>query len=157
MRPTSVLGLVALAALVGVVSWVLTGVVYNSLPPLPAYAPVTLGVLAAAEAYWAWAIRSRVHRRGSPRVRPMAALWVARSLALAKASSLVGALALGAYAGFLAYVGEKIHAPEHSHDALVSGAGVGTALLLSVTALLLERACRVPPRDEPPDEPHDGG
>lgn len=152
MRPTSIFGLVALAVLVGAVSWVLTGVVYNSLPPLPAYAPVTLGVLAIAEAYWAWAIRSRVQRRGSPRTRPMAALWVARSLALAKASALVGALAFGAYAGFLVYVGERIHAPEHSHDALVAGVGVATALMLSAAALLLERACRVPPRDDPPDE-----
>jgi len=151
VKPTSLLGLVTLAVVVGVASWALTRGVYDTLPPLPSYTPATIAVLAGAEAYWAWAIRSRVQRRHAGG-RPMAAIWVARSLALAKASSLVGALAAGAYAGFLGFVSADLGAPQHTHDALVAGGGVAASALLVAAALVLERACRVPPRDDPPGE-----
>ena len=164
MKPTNVVLLALFAVLAGALTWVVVGDIYADLQPLPPYTPATVGVLGVVELYWAAVIRSRVHRRSQG--RPIAATWVARAAALAKASALVGSLAFGAYAGYFAVVIGDLSATQHTHDATVSGGGILAGLLLAVAALALERACRVPPRDDDADDdardgslprPRDGG
>ncbi len=152
MKPTRISILLFTGIVVGVVAWAAVGAWYESLPPLPVYSPATLFMLAVAEGYFAYVVRGRVQRRTPG--RPVAAMWVARAVALAKASALVGALAFGGYGGYLVYVTGDLTPPAHVHDAKVAGAGVGTALLLVIAALALERACRVPgpPEDDEPED-----
>lgn len=146
MTPTRPAGLVGLAALAAVVTYLLVRVSYGALPPLPGFAPVPLVLLAVVELGSARAVRNRL--RGPVTGRQMHPLQVARAAVLAKASSAGGALLVGAYGGFLAHV-LPLQAEQAKDDAVVSALSVGAALALVVAALLLERACRTPDPDRP--------
>jgi hypothetical protein len=124
---------------------------YGDLPPLPRYAPVSLVLLGLAEAITASAVRARA--RGRPSGRQLSPLTVARAAALAKASSIGGALVTGAYGGLAAYTisrwGQLSAARD---DAVTSLLGVASALALTASALWLEWCCRTP-KPPPPPEP----
>jgi hypothetical protein len=86
----------------------------------------------------------RARLAGRPRTKPILPLTVARLAALARASSLVGALALGVWAGVLATTLPKgSDPPVAGADSITAGLGLAAALVLVVGALLLERACRI--------------
>jgi len=144
--------LVALVVVAGGISYVLTRLFYADVQSPPVFAPLWLLLLALAEGYTAQLTRGRL--AGRQGTKPINPIVVARLAALAKASSPVGALAAGAYAGFLGKVAVTAgEAPRH--DTRTAIAGVVCGLALMVTALLLERVCRVkPPPDEPPTAGH---
>ena len=158
MTPTKArtLGLTGLVCAVGM--WLLLRQVYASLPPLPWSGVPALALLAIAEAITGRNVRARRAGRGTP----IPAIAVARMAALAKASSLAGALIGGLAAGFLIYVSASLDKSAYRSDALVSAATLGAALLLVAAALYLEYGCRVrngPDRDqgaEPGQPPHSG-
>ena len=141
MTPTRMPTLLGAAALAALVAYLLVRLTYGSLPPLPAYAPVTLVLLAVFELGLARAVRARL--RGPVRGRPMHPLQVARAAVLGKASAAAGALLGGAYAGLLAHV-LPLQAELARSDARTSAVSVAACALLVVAALLLERACRTP-------------
>ena len=146
--------LVACCVVAGAVSYLVIREVYTSLPKLPALAPASLALIAIVEGVLAVGTRNRLMRR--PGTEPIEPMLVARYAALAKASSIVGALALGAYAGLLGYVLPLRDAPQPRDDALVSAFGAAAGLAVVVTAYALERVCRVKtPRDSPPEPPLD--
>jgi hypothetical protein len=126
---------------------------YGSLPRLPLLAGVTLVVLAVIECLLAFSVRSRI--RGG---RVISALPVARAVALAKASSLLGALMLGAWAGALLYLlpkrDELVAAVGDSHSAVV---GAVSAVVLLGAALWLEHCCRNPDTGESERPPRSTG
>ncbi len=113
---------------------------YGSLPQLPLLAGVTFAILAVIEAVLAFSVRSRI-KNG----RVVAAIGVARSVALAKASSLAGAFMVGAWLAALAYVlprrDELVAAVLDTRAAVV---GVVSAAALVAAALWLEHCCRTP-------------
>lgn len=148
MRFTRGRDLVGLAIVAAVVSWLVIRQLYGQLPPLPAFVPVSLVVLAAAEGVLGGQLRARIQRRpGTARVQPLVA---ARAVALAKASSLVGAAALGFWTGLLAYTVPNLgFLAAASGDTRTGIIGVVCALALVVAALWLEYCCRAPRR---PDE-----
>ena len=149
MKPTRLRDLFAIAVVTGVVSLLLVRSFYGSLPPLPYSAAVTTLMLAAAELALARSIRARL--AGQPRTRPIMPIAVARAAALAKASSAVGALVTGFWAGAGAHVLSRLDLRQAREDAVVAAVSAALAVLLTVAALLLERACRVP--GNPPDDP----
>ena len=152
MRPTRWWTLAVLVALAGAVAYILSRAFYADVPSPPALAPVWLLLLAVAEGYTAQLTRGRL--AGRPGTKPINALVVARLAALAKATSPVGALATGAYAGFLAKVAAT-DGPAARADTRTAIAGVACGLVLTLAALALERVCRVrKPPDEPPLESH---
>ena len=152
MRPTRIPVLVGTALVLGVLAWLLADLAYDDLPPLPRYAPLTLLLLAVVEGGMAKVVRDRLRGRRDGRGRPLGQalhpMAIARAAALAKASSLAGAVLLGAYAGLLVWTLPR-QAADPRRDALVSGVSGLCALALVVAALLLERACRAP---EPPED-----
>ena len=158
MKPTKARTLVLTGLICAVVMWLLLRQVYASLPPLPWSGVPALALLAGAEAVTGWNVRARLAGRGTP-IPPIA---VARIAALAKASSLAGALIGGLAAGFLIYVSASLDKSAYRSDALVSAATLGAALLLVGAALYLEFGCRVRNgRDpdegaEPGQPPHSG-
>lgn len=77
-----------------VLGYLLFQMAYGSLPQLPLLAGVTFAVLAVIEAVLAFRVRSRI-RNG----RVLAAIGIARSVALAKASSLMRRVHDGCLAG----------------------------------------------------------
>ena len=148
MTPTSWRAVVAAVLAAGVLGWVLLASAYGDLVKLPTYAAVTAGLMAVFELVLARVVSQKV--RGVARGRPMHPLQVARAAALAKASSLAGALLLGLYGGFLVWLlPRRGRLAAADDDVVVAALSGGACLLLLVAALLLERACRTP---KPPED-----
>jgi hypothetical protein len=147
-RPST---LVAAFAVAAALAWVLIGRYYGVIPQLPWLPLVTFVLLAVAEGVTARATRSRIEHR--PGAEPVEPLVVARLAALAKASSLGGALFAGLYAGvFLFLLAERDRLAAAAEDLPVAGGGVLACGALVAAALWLERACRIPPGpDDRPD------
>jgi hypothetical protein len=158
MTPTKARTLVLTGLVCAVGMWLLLRQVYTSLPPLPWSGVPALGLLAIAEAITGRNVRARLSGHGTP-IPPIS---VARLAALAKASSLAGALIGGLAAGFLIYVSASLDKSAYRSDALVSAATLGAALLLIAAALYLEFGCRArsggdSDQDaEPGQPPHSG-
>ena len=152
MRPTRIRTLLATALIAGLVTYLLLRVAYSTLPPIPATAAVSTFLLAAGEAFLAPSIRNRLS--GKPRTKPVVPMVVARTAALAKASSALGALLAGMWLGVAAYVVPRRDVAIPRSDSVDAAVGLVTALLLVAAALWLENVCRVktPPEDPPPAE-----
>jgi hypothetical protein len=124
---------------IGVTVYVLLRFSYDSLPPLRYFVPVPLAALGVAELVAARRVRAAV--RHDPNARPMAALVIARCVALAKASSLVGSGVAGAAVALLVRVAPDANTLKAAaHDTQVSALLLGACVLLVVAGLLLERA-----------------
>jgi hypothetical protein len=150
LRPTRVRDLAVAAVVAGLLGYLLVRGYYGSLPAMPWTPSVALAGLAVLEGGLARTTRSRIARR--PGTKPVEPLVVARLVALAKATALVGAVLLGAWAGALAYTflaRDRLAAA--GRDAQISAIGLLVALVLVAAALWLEQACRTP--DPPEDDP----
>lgn len=141
MRPTKSFVLVIFAVAAGVVGYLITRSYYNDMPSPTIYAQLSLFVLAIAEGYTASLTKARIDGRQG--TRPIDPLVVARLVALAKASSVAGAVAAGAYAGFLGWVAQVNSTTAHQ-DVRTSAAGIAAGLALVAGGLYLEWAGRVP-------------
>ena len=151
MTATSARLLAALGVLALVVAFTVNQLRGGAPVDVPGYAPVTLLVLAGIEGYAGDSIRSRIHRH--PRTRPVVPLAVARLAALAKATSPVGALAAGTYAGILLYALTEMDEIEAARDEVLTLVfGLVTAAGLTAAALFLESSCRTPPQPNDDEE-----
>jgi hypothetical protein len=139
LRRTGVTDLIIPLLIVGAVVYVLSRTLYDSLPPMHYLTAVPVAVLAIIEFVLARRVRAVVRHDAS--AKPMTAISVARSVALGKASALVGAGAFGAVLGLLGRV-----LPDASHvSAAAADARVSFVLLVACAALVaaglyLERA-----------------
>ena len=151
MTPTRPRDLVALGLFVALCSWLVVRSLYGSIPPLPRWGGLSLVLLAVVEVQLGRVVRARVLRR--PGAGVLDPLLAARSVALAKASSLVGAGLAGAWSGYgvhlLTLRGEVAAAGQDLPGAVV---GVVGSLGLVAAALWLEHCCRTPD-DHPPGAP----
>lgn len=112
----------------------------TAVPQLPWSAAGGLVLYAALLFVGAWTIYDRVHRKGRG-VEPLRAV---RWLVLGKASALVGAMVVGAYAGFGVRRQSLVPGPSMTEQELIAFLSAGAAALVVVAALLLERACKTP-------------
>jgi uncharacterized protein DUF3180 len=152
MKVTRARDLVVIGVVVGILVNLLLVVDYDSLPPLPVLAGISLLVLAVIELVFAQSLRARL--AGREGTKPVPALVAARAVALAKASSVLGAIMAGAWAGVLAFV-----LPRYSQfvtsagDTNSSVVGLVSAAGLIAAALWLEHSCKAPQdrRDDPDD------
>jgi Protein of unknown function (DUF3180) len=152
VRETRPWTLVAVAAACALVVWLIVRGTFTKLPPLPWTAVPALLILAIAEAFSGRNLRARIQgRRGG---KPLAPMAVARMAALAKASSLAGAVFAGFGAGFLIYTLGSIDKAVPGHDAISAGVTLASAIVLVGAALYLEHCCRAP--TPPDDEDRDG-
>lgn len=143
MKFTRVRDLAGVAAVVALLSWIVIRQLYGDLPPFPAFLPLSLAVLAVAEGVLGWQLRARIGRR--PGTVPVHPIVAARAVALAKASSLVGAAAAGFWTGLLLHVVPNLHFLAAADGDTRSGVvGVACALALVGAGLWLEHCCRSP-------------
>ena len=149
LRPTSISVLIVAGLTAAALGWLLLSFSYSSLPELPLSPVIVLGVLALAEGLLAQNTSARIQRK--PGTLPVDPLAVARYVALAKASSLVGALSAGFSAGLLAWLAMEPTQAAHT-DLPAAAGGLVAAVLLVGAALWLERACRIPERPDSKDE-----
>ncbi|MBW6438407.1 DUF3180 domain-containing protein [Actinoplanes hulinensis] len=154
LRPTRASALIVAALAAAAVGWLLisTNDLFYYISPLPWTGAGVLGVLAIAEAYLAQNTSARIQRKpGAPPVQPLA---VARYAALAKASSLVGALSAGFTAGLLIWL--LLEPTDEAGSSVPTAATtLAAAIALIAAALWLERACRVPDRPDREDDEAD--
>ena len=147
MRRTGWADLVVPLVVIAVTVYILLRFSYSSLPSLQWLVPAPLAALAIAELVAARRVRAAV--RHDPDARPMAAIVIARCVALGKASSLVGAGVVGAGIGLLArLLPDAATVRAAAHDAKVGGLLLAAAILLVGAGLLLERAGIDPGRDQ---------
>jgi Protein of unknown function (DUF3180) len=147
VKPTRARILLLLAVLAAAVTWALLNAIYASLPPLTWTGVPALLIAAAAEAWAGRDLRARI--QGKRGTRPAPPLFVARIVALAKASSLTAALLAGICAGFMIYLSGMSSAPTPRGDLVNASLSFGACLVLMAAALFLEYCCRVP---EDPEE-----
>jgi hypothetical protein len=151
MRFTRARDLVVTGVVVAVLVNLLLIARYDSLPPLPVLAGGSLLVLGVVELIFAQSLRARLADRQN--TRPVPPLLAARAVALAKASSMLGAIMLGAWLGVLVYVlprrDEMVSAGGDTNSSVV---GLVSAAALVAAALWLENSCRTP---EDRDDRHD--
>jgi hypothetical protein len=153
MGPTRKRDLTAATVLAAIAGYILVIGLYQYFPPITVWTGVSLLLVAAGEAGWAFYVRSKVNDGkigpGPGRLHPLA---VASSVTTAKASAWVGALVLGWWVGVLVYLiprrGVMRVAGEDTAGALVAA---GCALALVIAALWLQHCCKSPP--EPPENP----
>jgi hypothetical protein len=151
MGPTRKRDLTAATVLAALVSYLLVLGLYRWFPPITLWTGLSLLAVAIAEAGWAFYVRAKINDGqigdGPGWLHPLA---VARSVVIAKASAWVGALALGWWAGVLAYLLPRRStlrvAGEDTAGAAVAAA---CALALVLAGLWLQHCCKSPP--EPPD------
>lgn len=141
LRPTSG-GVLVGWALAGLVAgWLLHGYAerYMAAPPVITWAqPLALLLVAVILGATAWLTHRSVHVHHQ---RPEAHRMVNR-LVLARACALVGALMAGGYAGYaLSWLG--VQSDLASQRAWRSAAAAAAGVAIAITAVLLERACRV--------------
>jgi hypothetical protein len=149
MRPTNPSTLFVAALAMAAVAWLVVSHFYGDMPTLPWLPPFVMIGLALVEAVLAPTTKARIDRKeGTVPVNPLTVAWY---VVLAKASALGGAIFTGVYAGLLAWLLPQRAFNTHvGHDLPQAIVGVVGALGLTLAALWLERACRVPPT--PPDE-----
>ena len=115
---------------------------------------IVLYVLAALEVVIAFVVRSRVESRDVGRARgQLHPLTAARVLALAKASAILGAIAVGVWAGLLAFLlgQQDVAAADHDRPGAIVGL-IGGVLL--VCAAMWLQYCFPGPRHPPPRRRH---
>lgn len=139
MRRTGPADLLVPFVIVGVTVYILLRFSYDSLPLLQYPVPVPLAALAIAELVAARRVRAAV--RHEPHARPMAAIVIARCVALGKASSLVAAAVCGAAVALLGRVApDAATLSAAANDTTVGSLILAASVLLLVAGLLLERA-----------------
>lgn len=146
MKATKAWDLVGLAVIAAVATWLMVRSFYGSVPPIGALAGASLYAVAVIELGFGFFVRSRI---GGSRIgdgpRQLHPITVARTLALAKASALVGAVISGVWTGFLLHVlplSSTVRAA--SHDRVGAWVGLVAGVALVGAALWLEHCCRTP-------------
>jgi hypothetical protein len=145
MRPTRWTLLLAVAVVAAAVGYLVFSHVAGGLPRLSLLSLLWIVLLAAAEVSIALTTRARLAGRSG--TRPINPFVVARLVALAKASSTIGSVVVGGYAGLLAWEAQQ-SSPAASDDTRIGAVGIGVSLLLVAAAVGLERVCRVKDDDD---------
>jgi hypothetical protein len=153
VKPTRARTLLLVGAAATLVTWALLTVIYSKLPPLTWTGVPALLIAAGAEAWTGRDLRGRI--MGHPGTKPAPPLFVARMVALAKASSQAAALLAGVGVGFVIYLSGMLNATTPRNDLITASVWFGSSLVLLAAALFLEYCCRVPknPDQDRDDEP----
>jgi Protein of unknown function (DUF3180) len=155
MTPTRPRTLLAVAIACALVAWLAIRTTFPNLPRLPWTPAPLLLVLAAAEAITGRNLQARILGRRDDG-KALAPIAVARAVALAKASSLGGAVFAGLAAGSVIYTLGLVNLPIPASDALNAGLVLGAAIVLVAAALYLEYCCRAPSGRDRDDGPPSG-
>ncbi|MGL5857022.1 MAG: DUF3180 domain-containing protein [Angustibacter sp.] len=149
MRPTRTGPLVAVAAAVAVLGWVVLNAwsgAGRQLPPVPWATPVVMVALAATVLAAGWPVRR--WQRGD-RDRHLDPLRAARTVVLAKAAQYCGALLTGWYAAQVLALLPTVDVDARRALAVRAAVSMLTAAVLWVVGWIVERWCRIDLSDGP--------
>lgn len=143
LGPLVLLAGVAFALTVAVLQVRQAGGAGTSTPPYVAV--VVLAGLAVAVLVVAWPVR---RWNAGEREQPLNPLRAARTVALAKAAALSGAMLTGGWSGYVLVALPLQVVSAQPGRAVASGAVVLASLGLTVAGLVAERWCMIPPEDD---------
>lgn len=149
MRRTPVRLLLAVLVVVALVGWLALRTLESRgvyLPVVPWVVDVAILVLAAIVLWLGWAVRA--YQKGD---RPtLDGLRAARTLVLAKAASLTGALLGGWYLAQVLVVLPDLAIEARRDHAVAAGVAALCSLVLAVVGVVVERFCELPPPGDGP-------
>lgn len=143
-------GLVAAAAVVALIGYLVMDLLRGQLGSLPAPSIMAAGLLAlvaVAELVMARHISRGV--KGATR-KPLDPLWAYRTLLVGQASAVTGAVVAGWYVAFVITVLPDVDAASVRGSALAAAAMVGAAVFFSVAGLSIQSAARIDPPSTSP-------
>ncbi|MFD2027761.1 DUF3180 domain-containing protein [Promicromonospora aerolata] len=147
MRRTPIGSLIAVLVAVALVGWLVLRALEARgvhLPMVPWLVDVAILVLAGAVFWAGWTVRS--YQQGK---RPsLDGLRAARTLVLAKAAALTGALLGGWYLAQVLVVVSDLAIEPRRDRAIAAGVAVLCSVVLAVVGLIAEKFCELPPSDE---------
>ncbi|MCX4747371.1 DUF3180 domain-containing protein [Kitasatospora sp. NBC_01287] len=148
MKPLRLRLLLGIFVVATALSWAGTKL-WNSLdtlPGVPAAAPVVLAAIAVILLATAISLRSRLKavRDRAPGAKRVDPLGAARALVLGQASALVSALVSGVYAGFAIVLLTLPDFEAHKGPALTAGLAVLAGAAVVAVALWLQHICKLP-------------
>jgi hypothetical protein len=152
MKRTSAVQLLAIIVVAAAIIYAWLRAYYGSLPPLHYQVAAPLAVLAIAELI----VARRVHLAVThdPDAKVMAAIVIARFVALGKATALVASALVGAVLALLIHVIPDASTVTAARNDLRVGIVIlGVSLLLLVAGVLLERSGLIP-RAPDPEQSH---
>jgi hypothetical protein len=152
MTPTQPRALIACGVACAALTWLLLIRLYSSLPPLPWTPALTLLLLAVVEGRSGYLLRRRLAQRNRPSLngdgrrqpKPLHPIGIARTAAVAKASALAAAVIAGLAGGFVIDLTRSLDQQIPRQDTFAALGILASAAILAVTAIYLERSCRVP-------------
>jgi uncharacterized membrane protein YfcA len=150
VKPTRPGSLLLIGVVCAAIAWIIVRQTFATLPPLPWTAVPAMALLAIGEAIIGRNLKAR--REGRRPGKPLEPVAVARTAALAKASSAAAVALGGLAAGFGAYVAGQLGKNVPRADAYAAAGTVIAAAALTAAALYLERCCRA---SEPDDRDSD--
>lgn len=146
MKPTRPWTLLVAGLVCAAICWAVLTAAYSSLPPLSWTGVPALLIAAGVEGWAGRDLKARI--TGHEGYKPAQPLFVARVVALAKASSLAAAVIAGISLGFIVYLSGMLQAATPRTDMITAGVAFASSLVLLAAALYLENSCRVPKRDD---------
>jgi hypothetical protein len=150
LQPTNPATLIVAVLGAAAVGWIVVARDYSAFPSLTWLPTIILGGLGVLEIFVAVTTKARIDRR--PGTMPVDPLVVVRYVVLSKASSIVGALFTGFFGAIAIWLlAERGRLAAAGNDLPPAVGGFVGALALLIGALMLERACRVPPRPDDED------
>jgi polyferredoxin len=156
MTTTRFVTVAAVAAAAFAVAWVALRVALDygwSLPAPPWPVVGVIALLAIGTLATAWPIRQWNAGHRDRRIDPLRA---ARTVALAKAAALTGAVVTGLWAAFAVTALPRLDIEAQSERAASAGFAVLASIGLLVAGLVAERWCRIPPEDDDRSRVADG-
>lgn len=152
MKPTQASPLIAVAIVGGTLMYVAELVLVRQGQPLvlpPVTLAVTLSLIGVIIPMLAWPIRATTRGQGAkPPVNPF---YATRVLLIAKAGSATAAALIGAALGVLFFVlGRMVIITPH---VVLTSLTIMGGVMMLVGALIAERWCLIPPRDEAESSP----
>jgi len=146
MKPTRPGTLLLIGVVCAAIAWIIVRQTFATLPPLPWTAVPAMALLAIGETIVGRNLRARMEGRRPG--KPLEPIAVARTAALAKASSAAAVALGGLAAGFGAYVAGQLGKNVPRADAYAAAGTVIAAAALTAAALYLERCCRATEPDD---------
>ncbi|MFZ2509700.1 MAG: DUF3180 domain-containing protein [Gordonia sp. (in: high G+C Gram-positive bacteria)] len=152
LAPTRIRDLLAVAVVAGALLYVTARYYYGSFPSLPWLAGLMLYIVAVLLVVVAFLVRARVAAGNvGPAPGQLHPINVARAFALARASALLGAIAVGGWLGLLVFLLGRRYLDVAVADTPATIVGAIGGVFLVAAALWLEHCCRTP--DDPTPEP----